>query len=196
MHATQRVCPLRHSGMLSRGTDAYPGAYGEDPTAPSPPMASVRGVPAARSVTVRGRRPSRSHRLGMRTTPQSGLAQCSRVWRSSRRTRLSRGHDRTEDAARAAPARPPAPQCLLRPCRTAPCRPTATDLLRACSRTTRPPEPSPQAGQASRPSRVSSVPDAARHSLAGTCCPAVQEHHSTSVHTAFSPRCSRIRGGT
>ena len=31
---------------------------------------------------------------------------------------------------------------------------------------------------------------------AGPCCPAGQEHHPTSAHTAFYPSRSRIRGGT
>ena len=105
------------------------GAAERGPHSTLPRHGVREGVPTARSVTVRVRRPSRSHTSVGAPRHRAGLRIAPGCWRSTRRTRQRKGTTVTEDAARAPPARPPAPRCLLRPCRTAPCRPTATDLL-------------------------------------------------------------------
>ena len=117
---------------------------------------------------------------------------------SPSRTRCREGTTVTEDAVRSAPVRPPAPPVsYAAACRTAPCRPKATDLLTsALPHHQAPGALTPGWPHASLQSRVSSATDAARHSLAGTCCPAVHEHNPSSALTASYTSRSRIRAGT
>src|SRR5215471_8401256 len=113
------------------------------------------------------------------------------------RTRCREGTTVTEDAARSAPARSPAPGIL---CSGVPHATVSSQSNRhpdECSPAPPgPPEPSHQADHASLQPCVSSATDAARHSLADTSCPAMQEHTPASALTASYTRRSRVRVGT
>jgi hypothetical protein len=171
------------------------GPRREDHTAPSHPMASVGGC----------LRPQRDgartsalevHRRGRRTTPQSGLAQCSRVVRSARRTRRREAPTVTEDAVRATPARRLPPGVFGGLAARRRVVPQQQPSAARAPASPGPRSPHPRLARRRGPHACRQRPTRPATPWAGTCCPAGYGHTPTEARTACSPRGARIRAGT